>query len=296
MKSVNTFVMIRHYPCLWFAILLVSCDKPQEAGNSSSTRDPKPRATRTERPRPPRDQAPSPSQNLHASLKAAKKVESLEARDKALAETAWSAAGLDLDIIAKAIEQISTDSEEKIPLIEFYAQQLAEQDPDEALAWAAKLGSEKEITAAKQQIILALADSDPQRAANLIPPPGTAGREMDGSALHVLQRLTAKSPAAAATWVSSFPSGDARKTAVKALVSDWTQIDSQAAFAWLASLNDPIMRSDATSAIMDAFVDQVPEIRAQWLEQTDPKIRTELERLAGQLPEEVEESILPQSE
>lgn len=290
-------MIVRLNTSFFSVILLVSCDKPQKADDFDPCKDSSLQSSRTLRSRLSSTGMLSPTQKLRQSFTAAKNLELSEARDKALATVAWSAVHLDPDIIAVAIEQISADSIEKISLIEFYAQQLAEQNPDEALAWAAKLGSEKEIATAKEQIILAIAASDPQSAANLISPPGAAaGREMDGTTLHVLQRLTATTPTAAAAWVSSLPSGDARKTATKALVSDWTQIDSQAAFAWLASLNDPIMRSDAASAIMDAFVDQVPEIRAQWLEQTDPKIRTELERLAGQLPEEVEESILPQSE
>lgn len=283
--------MTRFYLCFWIAVLLVSCDKPQGAGDSRSTRDSEPRVTRADRSRSPRDEATNQAKQIRASLAAAKKIEFSAARDKALAETAWNSIGIDPNIIAKAIEQISTDSAEKIPLIELYALQLAEQNPDEALAWAAKLGSEQEIATAKEQIILALADSDPQRAATLIPSPGAAGRELDGTALHILQSLTAKTPAAAAAWVSRFPPGDARKVALKALVTDWTQIDSQAAFAWLTSLAHQPIQDEATQAIIETFAEQTPEIREQWLQQADPAIRSELERQPDPSEEPADPSI-----
>ena len=144
----------RFHSCLCIAALLCSCDKPPEAGNARSTSQSNPRLPRADQPS--REQGGSPHQKLRASLTAAKKVEPTEARDKAFAEVAWSALELSPDIFAKAFEQISTDSESKISLIQTYASQLAQQNPDEALTWAASLGSAKEIATAREQIMLEL--------------------------------------------------------------------------------------------------------------------------------------------
>ena len=285
---------IRIHPCFWIAALLVSCDKPQGTRDATSSEQSKSRATRVDRLRS--DYGSNKQRQPREALAAAEKIEDTEARDKALAEFAWGAFESDQNDFLKAFEKISTDSEDKIPLIEFYAMRLAEKNPNEALTWADSLGSKKETDTAKEQVIQVLMDKDPQHAAKLLPKPGIDGAEIDGTALQTLHRWMAVTPQDAAAWVSTFPSGDARKVAIEAVVSDWAQMDSKAAFSWLATLNNKAIHDEASHAMIETFKEQPQEIREAWIQQADPSIRNELERQPAQIQEEVEPSISPPSE
>lgn len=275
-RGINESVIFRLNSYLWVVIFFVSCDKPQELGEPRSTDGSKPRTTRADRSRS--EAGVSKLKQRHDVLAAAKKIEVIEDRDKAFAEFAWSNFESDPDISAEAFGLISTDSVEKIPLIEFYAMQLAAQNPNEALAWAASLGSKKESALAKAQIIQVLANNDPQHAARLLPKPAAGPGELDNTTLHVLHRWLTVTPPDAAAWAASFPAGDAREVAIKAVVGDWTQKDPQAAFSWLATLTNPGLREEAHQAMIETFAEQPQEVREAWFESADPSLRKNIEQ------------------
>ena len=204
---------------LCLGLLLAACDKPGASGSRAGESQDAPRITKSIRP--PREEAPALPGDFRAALRLAGEIEAPAARDTAIAQVAWDALELDPDLAREAFDQLSPEGVERIRLLQHFAMRLAENDPDEALAWAATLGSEKEIAAARGQIALVLSESDPERAANLLSESGIAGREFDLAVVQVLQRWAAKSPPEAAGWVVLFPAGRSREAGIKTVVSQW---------------------------------------------------------------------------
>ena len=278
----------RLHPCIGLALLLVACDKQQGTGHSTSANESKPKVARVNRP--PRQSARSSLQELRESLNVAMKIESPEARDQALAKVARDALELAPELSSEAIGRLSANSVEKAGLLQDCATCLAAQSPDDALAWAASLGSAKDLAAAKAEIALVLVDSDPQRAVKLIAASDLADGESNGAAAQVLRRWTSNAPADAAAWVLKFPPGDSRKAGVKAVASQWIIADSQAASSWMGTLrNDPI-RKEATRAMAEALVGQPSPIRDALLESAVPDLRSELIQQAGQVAQEEQQA------
>jgi hypothetical protein len=265
-------VIRRLYPCLLAVPLLVSCDKPRDAGGTGETTGkPKPQVTRTTRP--PRGDSPDAPENLRASLKSACEIESPEEREQAVAEVAWSALELDPELAREAFQQLTPDSVEKIRLVQHFAMRLAEENPDEALKWADALGSEKEIAAARCQIALVISNDDPQRAANLLSESGIEGRAFDVVAVQVLQRWAAKTPPDAAAWVVMFPPGKSREAGIKSVVSQWAEQDARAAFSWMGKLEDRALREESAQAVAEILAERPEDVRNAWLQHADPETR-----------------------
>jgi len=174
------------------------------------------------------------------------------------------------------LEKLSDDSADKISLIQHFAMRMADEDVEAALQWASTLESEREVAAARVRIALVVADADPARAAGLLSEHGLANREFDVAVVQVLQHWGDKSPSDAAAWVSMFPPGDFRKEGIKTVVSQWTQDNPQAAFAWLAGQSDEGIRMEAGDALVERFLAEPVEIRETWLQYADPQIREKL--------------------
>lgn len=276
---------------LWPGLLLVCCDKPGEADTRKGESAAAPRVARGgHAPRP----SPAGSmEELRTTLNEAGKIEKPEARDKALAEVAWNALELDPELAREAFQQLPADSAEKIRLIQHSAMRLAEQNVDEALAWAATLGSERESAAAYGQIALFLAETDPQRAANLLSESGVAGRAMDVATVEVIQRWAAKSPPDAAAWVELFPPGAAREAGFKTIMNEWTKTAAPAAMSWLGALQDPAIRNEAALAMEETLLQQPQQVRDDWLQHADDRTRTELQQLESEALKEVGDNVPP---
>jgi hypothetical protein len=284
-------VIRRFLPILCPGLLLVCCDKPGESSTRKGDNEPARRVARS--PRSPRENPPDALAELRVTLKAAEKIEAPEAREKALADVAWNALEIDPELARDAFLQLSADNPEKIRLIQHYAMRLAEQDPDEALTWAATLGSEKEIAAANGQIALVLAESDPQRAANLLSESGIVGREFEVAVVQVLQRWAAASPPDAAAWAISFPPGAARAAGINIIVAQWAKTDAQATLAWMSALQDETVRKEVALAMEEALLQQPQDIRDAWLQHADTRTRSELEQQREQAMKEVGDNVPP---
>lgn len=242
-------------------------------------------------PRPPRGNPADAPETLRRALHAARGIEVPEARDKALADVAWNALEIDPDLACEAFRQLPANSAEKIRLIRHFAMRLAEQDPDEALAWAVTLGSEKEMAVANSQIALVMAETDPQRAAGLLSESGLVGRELDVAVVEVLQRWAARSPADAAAWVGLFPRGAAREAGIRTVVERWLPGDAPAVVGWLVTLQDANVRREAALAMEETLLQQPQDIRDAWLQNADPLIRMELDQLEAQALREVGDNV-----
>ena len=256
-------------------LLLVSCDKPVSSDVGKDADAPAESVAR--RRHAPREQAPGTPEALRTILETAVKIESPAAREKALADVAWNALEIDPELALDAFQQLPAGSTEKIRLIRHYAMRLAEQDPDEALAWAATLGSEQEVAVANAQIALLLAESDPRRAANLLSESGLVSRDFDVAVVQVVQRWAARSPPDAAAWVTIFPPGAAREAGIKIIAGQWLARDAPAAFDWLDALKDEGLRKETARAMEGVILQQPKDIREAWLQHADARIQSELE-------------------
>ncbi len=268
--------MPRYLTALVICLLLGGCEKPApaETGEREDTSAPaSPKESRGHRPRDPSPEAPPSPREV---MEAADKFESPATREKALADIAWNAIESDPDLAHEAFLRLPTDCPEKIRLIQHYAMTLAEGDLEAALKWAAELSSVGEIAAAKAQIAIALAETDPRRAASLLSESGVAGREFDVAVVQVIQRWSAKSAPEAAEWVAAFPPGPSRVAGITEISGRWLAADPTAAFAWLGSIKDQEVRAETARAMEGVILQQPSDIQKAWLEQADPGIRAEL--------------------
>lgn len=267
--------MIRRIPYIAIAaFLLAACDKPQGSGGSGGA-DVSADSNESTRPvRSKREHLSGAVENPRAALQAAREIQSAEEREKAISEIAWNALELDPVLASEAFSQLTADGVDKIRLIQHSAMRLAEGDPDAALKWADALGTEKEIAAAKCQIALVLAESEPLRAANILSESGIQGREFDVAAVQVLQRWAAKSPSDAAAWVVAFPAGAARSAGIKEVVSRWLEGDAPAVFSWKAKLADASVRNEVLAALAEISSEQG---NGKWLQHADPETRAAID-------------------
>ncbi len=227
------------------------------------------------------------------ALQTAASAPSPEARAEIIAEVAWNALEIDPALAREAFLQLSADHPQKILLIQQFAMRLAEQSPDEALAWADTLASEREIAAAKGQIALVLAESDPLRAANLLSESGIVGREFDVAVVQVLQRWAAKSAPDAAAWAISFPPGPARTAGLSLIVPQWAKTDTAAVFIWMQELHDEALRKEALLAMEMALLQQPQDLREAWLQHADSQTRIELEAQRQPAMKEIGDNVPP---
>jgi hypothetical protein len=276
---------------LWPGLLLVSCDK---AGPSDSHKGDDSSAPPVRRSgHAPRENPATPRDELRVQLQTAASAPSPEARAEIIAEVAWNALEIDPALARETFLQLSADHPQKILLIQQFAMRLAEQNPDEALAWADTLASEREIATAKGQIALVLAESDPLRAANLLSESGSVGREFDVAVVQVLQRWAAKSAPDAAAWAISFPPGPARTAGLSLIVPQWAKTDTAAVFIWMQEPHDEALRKEALLAMEMALLQQPQDLREAWLQHADSQPRSELEAQRQPAMKEIGDNVPP---
>jgi len=263
----------------WFCLCLcltAACERPEKSGRPVNDENPGPPVTRSQGP--PRESQPDSHAALRAAFSAAEAIADPAARDKALAQVAWNALERDEEIARDAFARLAPDSPQRIALIQHFAMRMADEDPDEALAWSASLASESETAAARARIALVIAPADPARAANLLSESGLPSREFDVAIVQVLRHWANQSPPDAAGWVAVFPEGGFRKAGVETVISQWTASDPQGAISWLSSLSDDGIRAEAAETIRKAFHQQNPETREAWLQAADAQTRAALEQ------------------
>lgn len=277
--------MIARHPffcCL--ALLLSSCDKPKEVTVLPEKPATPPRVTKTQRPA--RTEPLSTPEELREIFKKAEEIESPKERNHALEEVVWDALELDPQLASEGFLKLTPGSEEKNRLIQHYAMRLAEQSLDEAIKWAATLENEKEQSLAYDNIALVLAESEPERAAQLLSESGVAGRDFDVAVVQVLQRWAALAPDGAAGWVVLFDAGEARSAGLKAVVGTWSRTDPQAALTWLGSLQDPTIRQEAVNGMAETILEMPEGSQDDLLRLATPEIRSRFEKLKTEAAEQ----------
>ena len=279
---------------LWLGLLLVCCDKPAASNSRMGDNPAAPRVARGGRA--PRENPPDAREVLRVALETAGTIELAAEREQEIAAVAWNALDIDPELAREAFQQLSTDNPEKIRLILHFAMRLADRDPEEALAWAGTLESEREIAAARGQIALVLAETEPQRAADLLSESGMVGHEFDVAVVQVLQRWAAKSAPDAAAWAATFPPCAAREAGMGIIISQWAKTDAQAVLSWMTALQDEVVRKEAVLAMEEAVLQQAPEVREAWLQHADSQTLSELEQQRALAMKEVGDNVAQASQ
>lgn len=268
--------MFRFFLIPWPCLLLVCCDKQGSSEASNQNAAPTIKSS-VRRHASEQEQAERSSKTPREILDGLDALDSDE-REKELAAIAWNTIETDSKIAHEAFGKMSPGSSEKIRLIQHYAMRLAAQNIDEAIAWAEALENETEKSAALSHIAIALAETDPQRAAHLLTEADIPGRDFEVAVVQVIQRWAAKSPAEAAAWVSQFPQNPAREAGVKFISERWLPADAPAAFAWLGGIKNAELRQETARAMEGVILQQSEETRAAWLQHANDAIQKELEQ------------------
>ena len=135
---------------------------------------------------------------------------------------------------------------------ELYAGNLtawAMKDPGAANQWVAQVDNPALQQALYASVAIGEAHASPQTAVALLNAkvidPGSVT-----TATTAIARIWAVSdPSAAADWVSQFPPGATRTSALEGLLAVWTGANSAQAIAWQKSINDPVLRTQAAQVL-----------------------------------------------
>jgi len=269
------------------SLLLVSCDKPAVKRGTSDP-DVKPKA-------PPAvtksicETSPDAREKVRDSLDEANRISSPEERANAVAAIVWDSLELDPKLAADAFQQLTPGAAQRVRLVQHLAMRLAEEDVDAAIKWADALENPDEISFAYGKIALVIAETDPERAANLLSESGIAGREFDVALVQVIQRWAAAKPADAAAWVVLFDAGEARTASMNTVVSLWAKSDAPAAFGWIGSIENDALREEARQAMAEAILQQSPPVQNEWLKLASAEVRNAFEKLKQQADKDAAE-------
>lgn len=260
--------------CIWMLcpLLLDYCDKPELADTSCK----EPPSVSSRSVRAARQVQPNSPEAHPAVIVATREYKHWEVGANKSADFAWNAVDTDFGHAGEMIRQLPADHPEQMRLVLHYAMSLADRDPDEVITWATALGSEREIAAANGQIVVAIAESDPQRASSLLSDSGVANHECDVAIVQVVQRWAAQFPADAAAWTASFPAGAARESGLAIIVSQWAKSDLGAAFTWMRALRDEAVHNEPALAMKMALLQQSYEVHERWLQTADSKTWADL--------------------
>jgi hypothetical protein len=152
--------------------------------------------------------------------------------------------------------------------------QLAQTDLDRALSVAAGENFDRR-SRTLDTLASELANQRGLEAARKIVDDMPAGSLRDGLVSQLAERLAAKDPTGAASWVLSLPEGDSRSRALADVVSEWARKDATAAGKFLASLQP----SPETDRSRETYANNVarkdPEAAMAWATTiTEPDRRT----------------------
>ncbi len=176
---------------------------------------------------------------------------------------------------------------------------IAQRDPERALALAGSIENLNSRSQAMSGAILGFANGNPARAAGMLDqiknvqtrnqtigslasqwmrkdqtaalawldslPPGPGRTQGYGSAI---SQLTLEDPSRAASLFTKLPTA-ARRNSIQHLVYQWAAQDFEAARDWVINLDDPVSRTNATSQLVNSWINKDPAGAAAYL--TDPE-------------------------
>lgn len=268
--------MPRLFLITWSCFLFVCCDKQGSSVSQNRESSPTTKSSilhLTSR----QERAELPSKPLREMIAEADALSPVE-REKALAAIVWDAIETDQEIAHEAFGKMLPASPDKIRLIQHYAIRFAAQNFEEAIEWAETLENEMEKSAALSHIAVAIAETNPIRAANLLADADIPSRDFEVAIVQVIQRWAAKSPEEAAAWITMFHPSAVRQAGINIIAERWLPRDSVAAFAWMEKMTDATLRQETARAMQGVILQQAPEVRDTWRQHASQQIRTELEQ------------------
>jgi hypothetical protein len=124
----------------------------------------------------------------------------------------------------------------------------AENDAGAALEWVARYRGQAFFDDAYVQVVMRLADADPERAAGVIS--SSAPALQTAAAPRIARAWAARDPVAAALWTQSLRGSETESAAVNAVVNSWLGQDAEAARDWVVRLPRGNTRDQALSMLI----------------------------------------------
>jgi hypothetical protein len=140
------------------------------------------------------------------------------------------------------------DRQSYVPALATIAGTYAELDPDEALRWAATLSGE-DSQIALTQVIQQIAQTDPERASNLVGEM-EEGDYRNNAMSNIAQVWGQSDPRAALSWVAKQPQSESTAEMYRGLFTQWSVYDIDGAVSQLNFILDPGARNAAILGIL----------------------------------------------
>lgn len=220
-----------------------------------------------------------------SELKRATGLPTVEERNKEIARMVWDSLESDPEFALEGLDKLVPGSEEKNHLIQHLALKMAEKSADHAMKWAAQRETEEEKSLAYGNIAIAIAESDPVRAAGLLSEKVKEGPEGSIAVTKVAQRWAIISPERAAGWIQQFNAGESREAGLRAIISSWRIGDPSSAEAWISKLPTEVLRKEAIRSYAEVILEQPDIIRDSGIE--SPTYDQDLDELRKLINDEV---------
>ena len=153
--------------------------------------------------------------------------------------------------IAFAAQMESSDA--KSAFLASAMSEWASADSAAAKDWAAK----QEDPALREQLITAVAKSasgtDPVAAADWVANSVSDPKLLQDALKTIIPHWMANDPNAAADWVKSFPPGALRDSSLEALLTYWNALNPDVAYDWVSQLSDPDMRNKGLAILLTSY-------------------------------------------
>ncbi len=108
---------------------------------------------------------------------------------------------------------------------------LAQEDGDTALAWARALANEEERSAAVEEVLWTMSETDPGKAAAKLME-SDRPEQLDAVSGSIAEEWAIQDPTKAVGWAEGLPQGAAREEAIQGALAGWAENDPKAAFAY----------------------------------------------------------------
>lgn len=263
-------------PC--FVLILISCDKPTEKLSAFKNESLPPRITKAIR-MVEDDNPPTTPAQMRETVEKIEKITSPQERDQALYQAVWECLEIDPQLAQQELQKLTIGCVERNQLIQEMASRQIEKGLAQAIEWIETLQDDHEKSLAFDSIALIMAESEPEKAAQLLSDSGIAGHDFDVAVVQVVQRWASSSPQNAAQWVMLFENDDVRKAGLKTIAATWSRDDPQKAMMWLADIENPNIHQEASTGMVEAILDLPESRQEEVLKLTTPEIRDRFEEL-----------------
>lgn len=173
----------------------------------------------------------------------------------------------------------------RIQMLSAVAGQWAAQDPKAAIAWASKVSSEEDRNVFVRGVLVGVAQSNVQAAADLVLTLPAGAAQKQGMEM-ILGQWTAGNPTEVATWAASQFQNDTKGSQLGTIVAAWAGSEPKSLGHWLNSLPQGNSRDVCCGALARHLATTYPDIAAEWARSiANPQVRQQqldaVQRLSG---------------